>query len=284
MNLKVFFHLIRYKSYIKNLIIFLPLFLTYSNWSTLYFFDLFVITAFFCLLASSVYILNDIFDIELDKKHLKKKFRPIARGLIKKKNALLISIFLAIFALVFFYFFSENSIFILTLSYLIINILYSYLFKKIKYLDLANVLSGFLIRIYIGSLTVGLVPSNYLLLQVIFFVLFILICKRREYFFSFEKKTFSKYSLYELNFLSKFFLILNISNYFIYLFQKPILNDSLALPISFLIYSLLVIRYFIINFKNKKFDPVSIYFNDKLLISVSLLYIINILCGFYDLY
>ena len=64
---KSFFDLIRYKSYLKNLIIFLPLFLTYSSWSVLNFAELFTIFLFFCFLTSSIYIINDVFDVDLDK-------------------------------------------------------------------------------------------------------------------------------------------------------------------------------------------------------------------------
>jgi decaprenyl-phosphate phosphoribosyltransferase len=205
MSIKVFIDLIRYKSYLKNLIIFLPLFLTYANWSLISFTKLFFIFLFFSILTSSVYILNDIFDIEIDKKHKKKKYRPLASGLLTIKLAIIISIIFSIISLTYFFFFTQEIIFLLVTSYLIINFLYSFYFKKLRYLDLIIILLGFLIRIYLGSISTEITISTFLVTQVIFFVLFIIICKRREYFFSFEKNVFSKYSITELNFLSKFF-------------------------------------------------------------------------------
>ena len=284
MGIKTILDLIRYKSYLKNLIIFLPLFLTYSNWSVTNFTKLFFIFIFFCILASSIYILNDIFDIQIDKIHKYKKYRPLASGSFPLRLALIISIFFSIFSLSFFLFFTEKTIFLLATLYLIINFFYSFYFKRLKYLDLIIVLCGFLVRIYMGSISTEIILSNFLVAQVIFFVIFILICKRREYFFSFDQKVQSKYSIKELNFLSKLFLSLNLINYFIYFFEDDSFIDGYTLFLSFILYSILLIRYFNINFKNKVFDPISIYLNDKYLIFFSLLYLINFILGFYEVY
>ena len=284
MSIKVFIDLIRYKSYLKNLIIFLPLFLTYANWSLISFTKLFFIFLFFSILTSSVYILNDIFDIEIDKKHKKKKYRPLASGLLTIKLAIIISIIFSIISLTYFFFFTQEIVFLLVTSYLIINFLYSFYFKKLRYLDLIIVLLGFLIRIYLGSISTEIIISTFLVTQVIFFVLFIIICKRREFFFSFEKNVFSKYSITELNFLSKFFLIINLINYIIYIFNNNTFIGSSVLFVSFVLYAILLIRYFFITFRNKVFDPIIIYLNDKYLIMLSLVYLINFVLGFYGVY
>jgi len=157
-------------------------------------------------------------------------------------------------------------------------------FKKLRYLDLIIVLLGFLIRIYLGSISTEIIISTFLVTQVIFFVLFIIICKRREYFFSFEKNVFSKYSITELNFLSKFFLIINLINYIIYLFNNNAFIGSSVLFVSFVLYAILLIRYFVITFRNKVFDPITIYLNDKYIIMLSLVYLINFVLGFYGVY
>ena len=83
MSLNNFINLIRYKSYLKNLIIFLPLFLNYTSWSITNYSKLILPVIFFSFLASSIYIINDLTDLEIDKKHKSKKFRPLASGLIK---------------------------------------------------------------------------------------------------------------------------------------------------------------------------------------------------------
>ena len=284
MNFNNFFNLIRYKSYLKNLIIFLPLFLNYTSWSLSNFSKLILPVVFFSFIASSIYIINDLIDLETDQKHQFKKFRPIASGLIKFKTAIYVSSVLAIVSLYYFFKYSDFIVFFLVFSYFIINIFYSIIIKKIKYLDILFVSSGFFIRILIGSIISNLQISNFFISQIILFSLFILICKRREYFFIYDDKVISIYSLKELNIFSNIFLILNISNYLLYFFYGNRFTGSFSLEVSFLIFIFLIIRYFYINFKNKNFDPISIYLKDSYLILFSFVYFLNFILGFYGFY
>ena len=284
MSLNNFINLIRYKSYLKNLIIFLPLFLNYTSWSVTNYGKLILPAIFFSFLASSIYIINDLKDLETDKKHKFKKFRPLASGLVKSITAIYISIFLAIISLLFFFQYSDFKIFILVILYFIINLFYSTFFKKIKYLDILTVTSGFFIRIFIGSILTSLTISNFFISQIILFSLFILICKRREIYYSYNEPITSQYSLKELNLLSKIFLILNILNYLFYFFYGERFTVSFSLEISLFIFTSLIIRYFYININNKNFDPISIYVKDIYLILLSFIYVFNFILGFYGFY
>ena len=284
MSINTFFNLIRYKSYLKNLLIFVPLFLNYEEWNTASFIDLIFTLIFFCFLSSSIYIINDLLDLKIDKIHKLKKFRPIANGEITKKIAILIALNLAILSSFYFYFFTNHNVFILILSYFILNIFYSFIFKKIKYLDVLTVAYGFLVRIYIGALITSLSISLFFVVQVFLFSLFILICKRREYFFLFEQTLFTNYTLKELNNISKVLFIANILNYFNYLFNSIKFIDSFCLEISLIIFIILITRYFQIILKNKLFDPIDIYLNDKYLIIFSCVYVLNFILGYYGFY
>lgn len=284
MNTSTFFNLIRYKSYLKNLLIFSPLFFNYTIWNIIDFSNLLLAIIFFSFLTSAVYIINDLFDLDVDKNHIKKKFRPIASGKVSKQKAILIALIFAAISIMYFFLFTSQNVLILILSYLLINLLYSFVFKKIKYLDILIVSSGFLIRIFIGSIMTSLTISYFYALQIFLFALFILACKRREYFFSFQNKIISNYSLKELNNICKILFILNILNYFIYLFDDLKFINSFSLEISFVIFFILINRYLLINFNNKQFDPISIYFNDKYLFILSLIYVVNFFLGFYDFY
>ncbi len=284
MSLYNFINLIRYKSYLKNLIIFLPLFLNYNSWSVTNYCQLILPVIFFSFLASSIYIINDLNDLETDKKHKIKKFRPLASGLIKSKTAICISLSLAIISFLYFFIYTDFKIFFLVILYFLLNLFYSTFIKNIKYLDILIVSSGFFIRIHIGSLIADLTLSNFFISQIILFSIFILICKRREIFYIYSQKVISKYNIKELNLFSKIFLFLNVLNYFIYFFYGDRFTDSFSLEISLLIFTFLIIRYFNINFKNKNFDPISIYLKDKYLIISSFIYFFNFILGFYGFY
>ena len=279
-----FIKLFRVNNYIKNLIIFFPLFLNYEYWNFENYEKLFFSFIFFSLIASSVYIINDVLDLETDKKNKIKKLRPIASGVIKPKQAILFSILLSTISLIFFFIYSNTNIFLLVLIYFIINIIYSLYIKKIKYLDLLTVSSGFIIRIYIGSLLTNVTISNFFISQVILFSLFILISKRREVFFSYEIDIASKYNIKELNYLLIIFLFLNIINYLFYCFFGQRFTYSVSLEISFLLFTIIIIRYFFITLMNKKFDPILILIEDKYLIYLSFVYFFNFILGFYGLY
>ncbi len=284
MSINAFFNLIRYKSYLKNLLIFVALFFNYEEWNIASFIDLIFALIFFSFLSSSIYIINDLLDLKIDKTHKLKKFRPIANGEITKKNAISIASTLAIFSSFYFYFFTNHLVFILILSYFILNIFYSFIFKKIKYLDVLSVTYGFLVRIYIGALITSISVSLFFAVQVFLFSLFILVCKRREYFYSFEQTVSSNYTLRELNNISKLLFIANILNYFNYLFNGVKFIDSFCLEISLIIFIILITRYFQIVLKNKLFDPIYIYLNDKYLIIFSCVYVLNFIFGYYGFY
>jgi len=284
MKPSVFLNLIRYKSYLKNFIIFLPLFLNYSRWTSQIFIELLIAFILFSLLASSVYIINDLADLETDRKHIKKKFRTIASGNITKENSFIIFLIFSFISLFLFFITFNYKVFLLAIIYLTINFFYSYFLKKIKYFEILIVSSGFIIRLFIGAIIAQCEVSNFFIIQILLFTSFILICKRREFFYCFNQNDLSIYSIKELNLLAKVFVILNILNYFIYLFDENRFVSSYSLEISFVLFLILISRYFYLNFQNKQFDPTTIYLNDKLLIFSSILYFLNFLLGFYDLY
>jgi 4-hydroxybenzoate polyprenyltransferase len=133
----------------------------------------------FCILTSSIYFINDIVDYESDRKHPFKKFRPIASGALDRKLALVIAILgllvVAIASLNLSIFFQ-----LLAFSYLVLQILYSKIFKHIPILDVASIATGFLIRIYAGSVVVNLHTSVWFLLTVLSASMFLAVGKRQS--------------------------------------------------------------------------------------------------------
>ena len=135
--MKKYLQLIRIKHWIKNILIFIPVvcggILTVNNF-------LIILLGFlvFSFASSFIYIINDIKDIELDLLHNRKKERPLAKGIIKKRNAMVLALIMLIVSLVINYVIT-GSIFNLSnyilIAYIIINILYSFYFKKIVIVD-----------------------------------------------------------------------------------------------------------------------------------------------------
>ncbi len=133
----------------------------------------------FCGLSSASYIVNDYFDIEKDKLHPFKRFRPLARGDVPKGLALIIALGLAIVSLT-----TAASItlsfFILTIVYLVLQFSYSSFLKSIAVIDILAIASGYILRMYGGEFASGLHISVWLLLTTISISLFLAIGKRRS--------------------------------------------------------------------------------------------------------
>ena len=129
------------------------------------------------LLASSVYFFNDIRDIELDKSHVTKKYRPIASGKIKLNEAYSICLILSLLGILTLNTLSIQTLFIGVL-YLATNIGYSYKFKYIKFLDVLSVSLLFVMRVLIGSTAINIPASLYLLAFIFFASISLALSKR----------------------------------------------------------------------------------------------------------
>lgn len=134
--------------------------------------------AAFCLLASGVYVINDLIDREQDRLHPKKKLRPLAAGTVGVPQALLLAAACfgggALLALsvagrapwVFF-------------AYVALNIAYTFGAKHVVILDVFIIASGFMLRLLAGTLGLGIAPSQWLLLCGLLLTLFLGFAKRR---------------------------------------------------------------------------------------------------------
>ena len=145
----------------KNLIVFtVPLGIATTD------FDIYVNSFYsflgISLLASSVYFFNDINDIELDRSHITKKYRPIASGKIKLNEAYLVCLALAVLGSFTLQALSLQTL-LIGILYLGTNIGYTYKFKYIKFLDVFSVSLLFVMRILIGSTAISIPASIYLL-------------------------------------------------------------------------------------------------------------------------
>ncbi len=172
--------LIRPKHYIKNFLIFVPLFFSRELFTVkLYYTVLGYIT--FCFLASAVYVFNDLKDVEKDKLHPIKCKRPIAVGSVSKAEAVVLGMILILlsFIILAYYIRSNRAIFLVAL-YLLINIMYSLKLKNYPIVDISVLALGFLIRIMYGGVISDVVVSSWLYLTVIAFSFYFGLGKRRN--------------------------------------------------------------------------------------------------------
>ena len=176
--------LLRIKHYIKNLLIFLPLIFSGMLLNTQNLLETFIGFICFSLIASTIYIINDIKDKEKDKKHKTKCQRPVASGKVSVKNAIIEIITLIIISVciyTYIYNFNQSLTPILCLlGYFLINLGYSFGLKNIPLLDVAIIVLGFLIRVMYGASLLNIEVSNWLYLTVLSASFYLAFGKRRN--------------------------------------------------------------------------------------------------------
>src|SRR3990167_6311384 len=169
----------RPRQWIKNLSLFAGLIFSGYLDNPLYLFTVIQAFLIFCAAASSVYLLNDIFDIERDKLHPFKKLRPIASGVVPIPLALGLSLLIMVVVIPLAYQIS-TTFFIAILAYLFLQFAYSAYLKSVILLDVMTIAAGFVLRIYAGVWAIDAHLNVWFLLTVTSFALFLAIGKRRS--------------------------------------------------------------------------------------------------------
>lgn len=132
----------------------------------------------FSLVAGSIYVFNDLQDREKDRLHPEKRLRPLAAGTISPRGAVLFTIVILAAGVGLGYWVSATTL-LLLLSYVVLNVLYTYWLKQVVILDVFVLAAGFILRILVGTVGVGIPPSKWLLLCGIMLALFLGFGKRQ---------------------------------------------------------------------------------------------------------
>ncbi len=265
--------LLRPKQWIKNCFVFAGLIFarhfTQSN-------ELFLtLGAFICfsLISSTVYILNDILDLEIDRNHPVNCNRPIASGKISVKSAIMLGCVTLCSSLAFSYYLSPGLSKII-LAYFVMNIFYSFKLKQIVILDVFIIATGFVLRVLAGTTVIAITPSHWLLLCTFLLSLFLGFSKRRHELILIgegKKKTrvvLSKYSPY---FLDQMLALITPSvflSYVLYTVDAETVakygGTHLVYTTPFVIYG--IFRYQYLVYKKDQGNPNEIIFSDATLI------------------
>jgi 4-hydroxybenzoate polyprenyltransferase len=169
------FRLLRPHQYIKNGFVFLGV--LFGTHETGFLIQASIAFLAFCAASSSVYILNDILDVEADRRHPVKRLRPIAAGAVSVSRAWLASGLALLAALLLASTVGWRAV-AFVLAYAVLNVGYSVRWKQIAVLDVFLISIGFMLRILIGTVGIGIVPSSWLLLCGMMITLFLGFAKR----------------------------------------------------------------------------------------------------------
>ena len=196
-----YLNLIRIPQWVKNFFVFVPLLFSKHLFDIDYLLTTLIAFVVFCLASSVIYVINDLIDIDSDKAHPVKKERPLASGKISKKSAYLVAVVLFVIIIILLPEFNIEFIYFV-IGFILLNILYSFIFKQIVILDIFSIAAGFAIRVLAGAVVIAVPVSSWLILTTMFISLFLGVMKRHselllvnESVEAPSRKVLSKYSL-----------------------------------------------------------------------------------------
>lgn len=211
---------LRPNQWIKNLSLFAAAILTGQLFNPIVFKASLLAFISFCALSSSSYLINDLLDIDKDRIHPVKKYRPLARGAVSKKNAVSLAIFLNLLGLIIAYFVNPG-FFVISLLFIFMQYSYSLFIKKKALIDIVSIAFFFILRTYAGEIATGFHLPIWITLTVIFLALFIASGKRRSELYLSGKSTrkaLEGYSKSLLNFYTTIFAVCTLISYAMFTF------------------------------------------------------------------
>lgn len=257
--------------WIKNTFVLAPLIFSQSLFiltDTIKAFSTFIL---FCVTASAVYLINDVFDLEKDRAHLVKVTRPIASGELKATTAVVTAIILFICAITPA-FYLDKYLGAILLSYFLLNLGYSKFLKDVVILDVFLIAIGFIMRIFAGSVIIDIAPSSWLLACTLLISLFLGFCKRRHELVTLNneaKKHRTVLEHYSPIFLDQMISVVTaatVISYVLYTTSSETIakfgNRNLIYTTPFVLYG--IFRYlYLIYHRNLGGNPTSLVLTDK---------------------
>ena len=228
-----YLQLIRIHHWIKNLFVFIGVFFAGLVFTPPHLLNALLVFISFCLATSAVYIINDIKDREYDKLHKKKKTRPLASGAITiktAKNTLAIFLILLSGSL----FFIKPLAIAFVLAYVILNVIYTFVLKKIVIIDVFSIALSFILRVLAGTIGIGILASSWLLVTIISLSLFLGFGKRfnEKKFVEGHRKVLQDYTEGFITHLILITSTLSIAFYSLYIIEtNPDVIHILTIPL-----------------------------------------------------
>ncbi|MDE2590274.1 MAG: decaprenyl-phosphate phosphoribosyltransferase [Patescibacteria group bacterium] len=133
----------------------------------------------FCFASSAIYIVNDIFDVEKDKMHPFKRFRPLAHGDLSIEYAIVVTVILFIASMIISNAINSGFV-VLILIYCLMQLSYSMFLKNLTVTDILLLATGYMIRVYGGEVATGFHISVWLILTTVALSLFLAVGKRKS--------------------------------------------------------------------------------------------------------
>ncbi|WP_300079874.1 decaprenyl-phosphate phosphoribosyltransferase [Propioniciclava sp.] len=243
--------------------------------------------AAFCLVSASIYLINDIRDVEADRSHPKKRFRPIAAGEVSIRTAAILAAVTGVAALVAGWFIAP--LLAVTLAvYWVLQVGYSLFWKNQPILDLAMVAAGFLLRAVAGGVASNIPLSQWFLLVASFGSLFMVAGKRYSEMVELgpeagTRASLARYTASYLRFVWALSCAAVIMSYSLWAFEQA--PDSVGInwhALSIAPFTLALLRYAYTIDAGGAGEPEDVVLSDRVLQVLGLAWVIPVAIGVFS--
>jgi len=270
----------RPRQWYKNLVVFAGIVFSFNLFNVSMLLKTVLAFAIFCAISSSVYIFNDIHDREKDRKHPKKRHRPIASGGLGVRLAGSFGTLLLVAALLISFYALNTLFFAVVLAYFALIDLYTYWLKKMAVVDIMVISIGFVLRAIAGVVAIMVNLSPWLILCTLLLAMFLAFGKRKHEMVVLGKKSASHRSsldLYSTEMIDNFITIsasLIIISYSLYTFLASSVWMMLTIP--FVIFA--VLKYMqLLNLRVLGEETEMMFKNPAMVINIVLWLIVSVL-------
>ncbi|NFM74782.1 decaprenyl-phosphate phosphoribosyltransferase [Clostridium botulinum] len=285
MDIKGIIALMRPKQWIKNFFVFAAIIFSGNLTNEIILKNNIITFILFCLTSSTIYILNDIVDLEKDKKHPEKKNRPLPSGRVSKSTAIIMSIVILFTVLFCSYKFVDYKIMYIYLLYIVMNIFYCFKLKNVVILDVMVITFGFVLRMESGSLATKVSVSPWLFLCTILLSLFLALNKRKSEIITLKdnrgshRKILEEYSVELIDNMLTIVTPSILISYCIYTFSS-VQSKRMMYTIPFVLYGIFRYQY-LMNNHNLGGKPEDVFGKDKPFLVNMVLWVISVVVIIY---
>lgn len=264
---------LRPKQWTKNFLVFASALFAGTLLDPFTFLNAFIAFVCFSLMASTIYIINDILDVEKDRLHPDKRRRPIASGAISKVQGICLAV-ITFSASICLSLLISFELLLVLLLYFVLNLSYCLRLKHVVIIDVMIIASGFVLRAVAGALAVNGEITSWFVLCTLLLSLFLALGKRRHELELFENDPSSRRKVldfYSVKLLDQLMSIVTGVVIVFYSMYAATVNTAMMYTIPFVIYGIFR-YYYLVHMENAGGKPEDVLVSDKHIIVTLVLF------------
>ena len=288
-NLRGLLKTMRPQQWTKNAIVFAALVFDGKLLQLQFFLPTLLVALCFCLASSSVYLMNDLVDIEKDRQHPKKRLRPLPSGQLNPRLAQIASVILAVVCLAIATW-VNSWVGLITAAYLVQNVAYSFYLKNVVIIDVMVLSLGFVLRLLAGAVIAHVAHfSPWLYVCITLLSLFLGFGKRRHEITLLQNDAAAHRSSlqeYNLPLLDQIMSLVTTSTFVTYTFysfaaQTALVSDGRMLLTTPFVFFAIARYLYLIHVQKRGGAPDELIFEDRPLLINGILWVVTIVVLIY---